>query len=120
MAVSGSFRDLVEDRLGAAVPALKMRAMFGGFGIYSGTHFFALADDDILYFKVDDSNRPDFEARGMEPFCPGGDPAQVMKYHRVPDDLLHDTALLRNWAAKAIAVAKNKPLRKPRKRKKPM
>src|SRR5262245_65309410 len=98
MAVSDSFRELVADQLSAAVQALKMRAMFGGLGIYSGTHFFALVDDDILYFKVDDSNRPDFEARGMEPFCPGGDPAQVMKYNRVPGDVLNHVTTLQTWA----------------------
>ena len=39
--------------------------MFGGVGIYAGDLFFALIDDDTLYFKVDDSNRSDFEKRDM-------------------------------------------------------
>ena len=46
--------------------------MFGGVGIYAKEAFFALVDDDVLYLKVDDSNRGDFEARGMSPFQPFG------------------------------------------------
>ncbi len=70
MAVSPSFRDFVADQLGAGVRALRLRPMFGGVGIYSGERFFALIDDDRLYFKVDAENRPDFEAQGMGPFRP--------------------------------------------------
>jgi TfoX-like protein len=35
---------------------------------YARDVFFALIFDDTLYFKVDDSTRPEFEARGMAPF----------------------------------------------------
>ena len=38
--------------------------MFGGVGIYDRDVFFALIADDTLYFKVDDSTRPEFVARG--------------------------------------------------------
>jgi DNA transformation protein len=41
--------------------------MFGGVGIYAAELFFALLDDDTLYFKVDDATRPQFESRGMTP-----------------------------------------------------
>lgn len=82
--------------------------MFGGVGIYSGELFFALIDDDILYFKVDDSNRPDFEARGMGPFRPYGPGGEVMQYYQVPEEVLEDFEALRAWADKALAVARDK------------
>lgn len=104
MAVSPSFRDFVEDQLGQVVP-VRTRSMFGGLGIYSGDLFFALAADDVLYFKVDDGNRPDFEARGMEPFRPYGDD-RTMPYYQVPGDVLEDTDLLDAWAGKALDVAR--------------
>jgi len=47
--------------------------MFGGVGIYAGQLFFALIADDTLYFKVDDSNRSDFERLAMRPFQPYGE-----------------------------------------------
>jgi DNA transformation protein len=82
--------------------------MFGGVGIYTGDLFFALVDDDTLYFKVDDTNRPDFEARGMTPFRPYGDDGEVMQYYEVPADLLEDPESLRPWVDKSVAVAARK------------
>jgi DNA transformation protein and related proteins len=110
-----SFRTFVVDQLSRVVPAVRSRAMFGGVGIYSGAFFFALIADDVLYFKVDDSNRPDFERRGMGPFRPYGEDGEVMQYYEVPADLLEDPEPLRSWAEKAVAVARSKRARqKPR------
>jgi DNA transformation protein len=90
--------------------------MFGGVGIYAGDLFFALIADDTLYFKVDDSNRPDFEARGMGPFRPYGDERDKMQYYEVPAELLDDPEVLGPWAERAIAVAATKKSRRARKR----
>ena len=105
MAVSSSFRTFVIEQLSRVIPRIRARSMFGGVGIYAGERFFALIADDILYFKVDDSNRPDFEARGMGPFLPYGDERDTMQYYEVPADLLEDPDALRPWAEKSIAVA---------------
>ena len=80
--------------------------MFGGVGIYAGDVFFGLIDDDTLYFKTDDSNRPEFEARGMDPFRPYGDDGEVMHYYQVPEDLLDDAEMLGQWAEQVILVAR--------------
>ena len=82
--------------------------MFGGVGIYADQLFFALIADDTLYFKVDGSNRPDFERLGMRPFQPYGEGGEVMQYYQVPADLLEDLEALRPWTQKAIAVAAQK------------
>jgi len=84
--------------------------MFGGVGIYSGELFFALIADDTLYFKVDDSNRADFEARAMGPFRPYGEDGEAMQYYHVPEDLIEDPEALRPWAEKAIAAASRRRL----------
>lgn len=110
MAVSVEYRDRVEAALSAVTP-VKLRNMFGGIGIYAGAHFFAVIDDDLLYFKVDDTNRPDFEERGMGPFAPMG-PDKPMQYYQVPDDVLTDPVELREWVNKAIAVAHRKSVKK--------
>ena len=106
MSVTPSFRSFVLEQLGRSVHGIRARSMFGGVGIYAAELFFGLIDDDILYFKVDESNRPDFEARGMGPFRPYGEDGETMGYYRVPDDLLEDTDVLGQWAEKAIAVAR--------------
>jgi TfoX/Sxy family transcriptional regulator of competence genes len=40
--------------------------MFGGVGLYSGTSFFGVVDNDTLFFKVDDATRPKYRNAG----CP--------------------------------------------------
>src|SRR2546427_322790 len=114
MAVSPSFRTFIVDQLSRVVPRVRARSMFGGVGIYTGDVFFALIADDTLYLKVDESNRPDFEARGMGPFRPYGEGGEVMQYYQVPADLLEDAESLRPWTEKAIAVAGRKKVKRPR------
>src|SRR5687768_14532803 len=90
--------------------------MFGGVGIYSGEIFFALIADDTVYFKVDESTRADFEARGMGPFRPFGDEGGTMKYYQLPEEVLEDPEALRPWAEKAVAVARQNKARRPSQR----
>jgi DNA transformation protein and related proteins len=114
MAVKSSFQILVLDQLSRAIPGIRSRARFGGVGIYAGDLFFALIADDVLYFKVDESTRPDFEARGMEPFRPFGEDGGTMKYYQLPEDVLEDPEELRPWAEKAVAIAGQKKTRRRR------
>ena len=120
MPVSDSYREFVLDQLGRVLTAVRARRMFGGVGLYAGDRFFALIDDDVLYFKVDDGNRAAFEARSMGPFMSFGPGGEVMQYYEVPADVLEDSDLLREWADGAVAVAerarKGKRARTPRKR----
>ncbi len=81
------------------------KRMFGGIGLYRAGIFFALIDDDLLYFKVDETNRDDYTAAEMEPFRPFGDQGPTMQYYEVPEFVLTDTEELRGWALKAIDVA---------------
>jgi DNA transformation protein and related proteins len=104
--VSPSFRTFILDQLGRRVSGIRARSMFGGVGIYGEGYFFALIADDTLYFKVDGSNRPDFQARGMDPFQPYGEDGETMGYYRVPEDLLEDPEALGRWAEKSIMVAR--------------
>jgi len=112
--VSASFRTFILEQLGRSIPDIRARNMFGGVGIYGREFFFALIDDDTLYFKVDETNRPDFEAKGMGPFQPYGEDGETMGYYHVPEDLLEDPELLGLWAEKAISVARAAKGRTPR------
>ncbi len=103
MAVSRSFRDFVVEQLERVSP-VTARAMFGGVGLYAQGLFFALIAEDRLYFKVDDSTRPGYERKGMEPFRPFGE-EHAMGYYEVPVNVLEDVAQLEGWMRQAIAVA---------------
>jgi DNA transformation protein and related proteins len=103
MPVSTEYREFVLEQLGRVVPVTS-RSMFGGVGIYGDGLFFGLMDNDVIYLKVDDSNRADFERVGMGPFRPFGD-ERAMQYYELPADLLEDSETLREWVEKALAVA---------------
>jgi DNA transformation protein and related proteins len=106
VSVSESFRTFVLEQLARSAPELRARNMFGGVGLYSGDLFFALMDDDVLYFKVDDGNRARFAERGMGPFQPGGEGGEVMQYYEVPAEVLEDAEALASWMAEAVEVAR--------------
>lgn len=110
MSVSASYREFVLEQLNAVAP-VSAKSMFGGVGVYSGGLFFALMDDDRLYFKVDDTNRGDFTAMGMDAFYPYGD-ERAMGYFEVPADVIEDTDVLEGWMRKALKVAATKGRRK--------
>lgn len=104
MAISEEFREYILERLECFGPVVA-RKMFGSLEFYlSGVHF-ALASRNVLYFKVDDSNRPDYKAAGMEPFKPFGEKSYSMSYYEVPSEILDDDQALREWAFKAYKAA---------------
>ncbi len=92
------------------------KRMFGGYALYKQRQIFALIWDDVLYFKVGNSNRADYEAAGSKPFIyeAKGKPITV-SYWEVPADLLDDPDSLVEWADKAYQIGlheKKKPKRK--------
>ena len=105
MPVSNDYRDFVLEQL-AAVGSVSSRAMFGGVGLYLDGLFFAIIDDDVLYFKADDASRKRYEAAGSRPFCPDPSrPEQAMGYWQVPGEVLEDPDELAAWARESAAVA---------------
>jgi DNA transformation protein len=104
--VTDDFREFVLEQFGR-VPAVDWKRMFGGVGLYADGTFFALIDDDIVYFKVGDLNRADFEAAGARAFRPYGEGSSSMNYYELPVEILEDVDALRTWAEKSVAVARN-------------
>ena len=114
MHVSASFRDFVLDQL-AGMDGLRARAMFGGVGLYAKDFFFGILAADVLFFKVDDTNRREYETAGSSPFKPYADRPMTMPYYNVPIVVLEDAVALGEWAARAVAVAKTAKTAKPSK-----
>jgi DNA transformation protein and related proteins len=114
MPVSESFRSYVLEQIGRVVERVRGKNMFGGVGVYAGEHFFALIDDDVLFFKVDDMTRPEFIARGMKAWSPFEDGVESRGYYQLPAELLEDPDELRPWVDKAVAVASAKRKKKSR------
>lgn len=87
---------------------IKTRKMFGGYGFYKNHIFFALIIEDVLYFKVDDTNKKDYEMYDAQPFSYAGKNGKtiVMSYWQVPVDILDNSIQLAIWVDKAVAAAK--------------
>jgi DNA transformation protein len=105
VAVSGQFSTFLLDTL-AAVRPVTARRMFGGVGFYAEDLFFAIADDDLLYFRVDDASRGFFEREGMQAFCPMGPATKSMSYYTVPARLYDDPEELAVWMRRALEAAR--------------
>lgn len=113
MSVSDEYLVFVKDQL-AGLGEVTHRRMFGGAGLYCGPHFFAIVVDDVLYFKVDDTNRGDYEAAGMGPFTyTTKRGTEVMNYYEVPIDVLENKDAACQWAEKAVNVAQAAKQKKP-------
>jgi DNA transformation protein len=104
MRVSDGFKSFVLDQLdglGEVTP----RSMFGGVGLYRAGVFFGILAGDVLYLKVDDTNRPDYERAGAKPFRPYPNRPGTMQYYAVPLDILESAPELVAWARHAVAAA---------------
>ena len=110
MAPENEFVAHVRDLLapfGEGAEHLRVRGMFGGFGVFLGDTMFALIADDVLYFKADDQTRADFQDAGADPFTYSrGGKTRQMSYYTAPEGALEDTETLYPWAERAIGAAK--------------
>jgi DNA transformation protein and related proteins len=110
LAVTNAFRSFVLDQLGD-LGDVAPRSMFGGVGLYRRGVFFGIIAGDVLYLKVDDTNRPEYVKAGMKPFKPYPHRPSTMQYYAVPIDVLESQIELTAWARKSIAVAEHAPRR---------
>ena len=110
MGASKEYRDFVVERL-SSVMVVRSRAMFGGFGLYAEDAIFAvISSDDVLYFKVDETNRPDFETAEMPQFMD-------MPYFQLPVEVLEDDDQLHAWMNKSVEIGiRTKKKKKPKKK----
>jgi len=106
--VSEAFKSFVVDQL-AELGDVTPRSMFGGVGLYCDDVFFGIIAGDVLYLKVDDGNRGDYERAGMKPFRPYPDRSGSMQYYAVPIDVLESGIELAAWARQARAAATRAP-----------
>jgi DNA transformation protein len=81
-----------------SVGGISSKAMFGGYGIFHEGAMFGIVKGTGLFFKVNDSNRVDYEKAGSSQYKP-------MPYYQVPVDVINNTAALLEWARASINAA---------------
>lgn len=79
MAVSDDYLEYVLDQL-SAWGGVSARRMFGGVGLYRDEKVFGLVADNVLYLKVDETNRDRFLEAGSAAFRPFEDRPTIMSY----------------------------------------
>ena len=86
--------------------AVRVKRMFGGWGLYVDEIFLALIAYERLYLKADAETRAAFEAEGCEPFIYSADGKSVsLGYWTAPAEALDSPALMLPWARLALQAA---------------
>ena len=84
----------------------RVRAMFGGYGVYRDDCIFAIIVDDRLYFKADPITRAEFEAKGLCPFTYVARGKSItMQFFEAPPEVFEEPEVMRSWAQKAYGAA---------------
>ena len=111
MAASEEFIEYVRDLL-SGFSDLTVKKYFGGIAFRSSQlgidTQFAVILNDVLYFVVDDSTRPKYIEKGMQPFSydkKNGKTIIVKKWYTAPEALFDDEEYMLEWAQEALAVA---------------
>ena len=85
---------------------ISIKSMFGGYGIFKKDIMFALVSNDILYFKVDEFNKFEFDRLHLEPFIyMKAKKPTPMSYHRAPEEVFDNSEDMLRWARFAFEAA---------------
>lgn len=107
------FIDYLLGDLFRELDGVSTKNMFGGIGLYlDGSIFGFTGPDGELMFKVDDTNREDYENLGGEQFVYTGHKNKgpvAMPYYTVPAEIIEDPERLADWARTSAGISKNKP-----------
>lgn len=109
MAVTDQFMSFVLDQF-SGWGEVSVRRMFGGAGLYRDGKIFGLIADDVVYLKVDDSNRDDFVKAGSAPFNPYAESGRgsAFSYYEVPPDVIENRCELSAWAQRSLDIQKKR------------
>jgi len=96
------------------------RRMFGGHALYVDGLCMALIMGDMLYLKVDDAHRADFERANCKPFTYTAKDTEVhsLNYYTAPEEAMESPAEMVPWARRALAAAVSARAKAPSARKK--
>ena len=100
-----NFTSHVVEMLQGVGPVYSKR-MFGGFGIFLDGMMFGLVADSTLYIKVDDANRDEFLAEGLQPFTYDKQGKLMqLSYYQAPEEALENLEVMTNWGNSGFGAA---------------
>ena len=106
MSASKEFVGHIREQL-SSLGELSDGRFFGGHALKSGGRQFAMIMGNTLYLRVNDATRPDYIAKGSQPFSYSTKArrVEVRTYFAAPEELLESKDELLAWARKAIHAA---------------
>lgn len=105
MSRRSEFVEFVTEQM-SFVGGLRVRVMFGGYGVYRDDRIFAIIVDDRLYFKADRITRAEFEEKGLSPFTYVARGKSVtMQYFEAPSEVFEEPEAMLSWVQKAYGAA---------------
>jgi len=105
MTMSQEFKDFLVDMLDPIGP-IDAKRMFGGGGLFLHGNMFALIDEDVLYFKVDDGNRQSYDEVAAPAFTFTRANKKIsLSYRQPPAEVIDDADALCHWAEQALQAA---------------
>lgn len=107
MSVSKGFLDFILDQL-SKWGDVSTRRMFGGAGLYRDGKMFGLIANDVVYLKVDETNRDKFISRGSSPLQPFPNRPTSLSFFEVPDDIVESPEELIEWAEESLSIQKSR------------
>ena len=103
MAVNEDFHTYIKDQL-EGMGDFESKKMFGGIGFFKESLMFGLIGKNVFHLKVDDFNRAEYEAAGMQAYM-SSTKKKGMPYWEVPADVIENKDELTLWADKAYDAA---------------
>ena len=93
---------------------IKVRKMFGGYGVYHENLMFALVADQQIYFKADDTSKDEFISKQLPAFeYQKGNKTITMSYYLAPEEIYDDAEEAAHWANLAYSAAlRAKPVKR--------
>ncbi len=116
MTASPDFVAFVIEQMGR-LGVITTRRFFGGKGLYIDGVITAFIIRDLLYFKVDDQTRPEFEAEGSAAFTyeTRNGTQTINGYYSAPDVVFDDQRAMQYFASLARLAAARASSAKPKK-----
>ena len=104
MALNEKFVAYIENQL-SEFGEFQTRKMFGGVGFFKQKVMFGKIGGDTFRLKVDESNKKQYEEKGMKPFY-SEKKKKGMPYWEVPEDVIEDKEELAKWVHQSFEIAK--------------
>lgn len=106
MAVSESYKQFIDEQLDL-IEGVYGKKMFGGVGYFVDGKIFACIMGGVLRLKTDENTSKKYSDKGMEAYKVPGK-KMTMPYFEVPQEILENKELLREWSLEALEISKKK------------